>query len=453
MKKAISFIMAAALTAALIPAASVSAADTDAKDIVVFGDSVSAGITISGSVEHTYGDMLADYYSGTLANYSVSGADSDDLLNTVKSLSAEQKKAVEDAECVVISIGGNDIIGYMSKYMLNYFAKPNPGNNMKNFLKDGFTADDIPDDPTFDQLKEMVDFNSLKSFSKNMINAIELITQIRGAASQLRYTSGANEGYIKNHIIKNISDITAELKAINPDADIVVQNIYQPLQLEPAYINSNAELKSADSVIKQMRDVLEGIMATFDSELDKVSGIKKADILNEFTALDEGTKKSDSNPGHASYFVDIKAASLTEGDVHPNQKGHLAIASKIIDILGDTHTDLGLLSDVYENLPDKASYPATAFKTYENAAGSCTIGDVNFDGIIDGRDATTVLTDYAKTSAGQDSALRARQRLTAKVTNDDIIDGRDATFILTYYAKSSAGTEKGSFADYMKKNR
>ena len=121
--------------------------------------------------------------------------------------------------------------------------------------------------------------------------------------------------------------------------------------------------------------------------------------------------------------------------------------------MGDTHTDLGLLSDVYENLPDKASYPATAFKTYENAAGSCTIGDVNFDGIIDGRDATTVLTDYAKTSAGQDSALRARQRLTAKVTNDDIIDGRDATFILTYYAKSSAGTEKGSFADYMKKNR
>ena len=53
----------------------------------------------------------------------------------------------------------------MSKYLMNYFAKPNPGNNMKNFLKDGFTADDIPDDPTFEQLKEMVDIFMQKGFT------------------------------------------------------------------------------------------------------------------------------------------------------------------------------------------------------------------------------------------------------------------------------------------------
>ena len=72
-------------------------------------------------------------------------------------------------------------------------------------------------------------------------------------------------------------------------------------------------------------------------------------------------------------------------------------------------------------------------------ADGILLGDVNFDGIIDGRDATDVLTDYAKTSTGHETKYNEEQKTAADVNRDNIIDGRDATIILTYYAYISTG--------------
>ena len=451
MKKQLSFILAAALTATSFPAITASA-ENEKKDFVIFGDSIAVGETRKGNVKYNYGDILADYYGGTVSNFGVSGAKSDDLLNTVKSLSDEQKNAVKEAECVVISIGGNDIANYACEYMLNYLAKPNINNDNKNFLKDGYTADNLPDDPSVEELTNMIDADALVAFASDLGNALEVMVEIRSMASNLRNT---NNGYIKTHIMPNISEITNEIKAINPDAQIIVQNVYQPLQVEPSYVKSTYNNSNYSTVINQLRDVFEGIMKTFNEQLDKTitdTGVKKADILDNFTSMEDGVTKSNDNPGHANYFIDIQTGSLSTGDIHPNQKGHLAIATKIIETLGETHNDGGLLSDIYENLDDKANYPSAALKTYEAAAGTYTMGDVNFDGMIDGRDATAVLTEYAKTSAGQPVSFRYRQNIVSEVTNDKVIDGRDATFILTYYAKSSAGSETATFDEYMKKN-
>ena len=46
-----------------------------------------------------------------------------------------------------------------------------------------------------------------------------------------------------------------------------------------------------------------------------------------------------------------------------------------------------------------------------------------------------------------------RQKLVSEVTSDSIIDGRDASMILTYYVKASAGSEKGTFEEYIKNNK
>ena len=64
-------------------------------------------------------------------------------------------------------------------------------------------------------------------------------------------------------------------------------------------------------------------------------------------------------------------------------------------------------------------------------------GDVNGDDIIDGKDATLVLTEYARMSAGKDTAFSDTQTGSADYNSDGIIDGKDATAILTYYARSS----------------
>ena len=64
-------------------------------------------------------------------------------------------------------------------------------------------------------------------------------------------------------------------------------------------------------------------------------------------------------------------------------------------------------------------------------------GDVNGDSIVDARDATEVLSEYARTSSGKVSAFGIQQRRAADANNDDVIDGRDASAILSYYAQRS----------------
>ena len=63
-------------------------------------------------------------------------------------------------------------------------------------------------------------------------------------------------------------------------------------------------------------------------------------------------------------------------------------------------------------------------------------GDVNSDGIIDGRDASAVLAAYAKCSADKKYTSYLNSSL-SDYNNDNIIDGRDASDILTYYAQKS----------------
>lgn len=67
------------------------------------------------------------------------------------------------------------------------------------------------------------------------------------------------------------------------------------------------------------------------------------------------------------------------------------------------------------------------------------LGDINGDNIIDGRDATAVLTEYAIISTGKDFTFDEKQKEASDANKDGIIDGRDATLILTYYAYISTG--------------
>lgn len=77
------------------------------------------------------------------------------------------------------------------------------------------------------------------------------------------------------------------------------------------------------------------------------------------------------------------------------------------------------------------------------------LGDVNLDGILDGIDASAILTAYAKSSVeGGDTGLSDKQKSIADVNFDNIIDGIDATLVLTYYAKTSVGY-LGSFEDFL----
>ncbi|MBP7185511.1 MAG: hypothetical protein KBA55_01845 [Ruminococcus sp.] len=68
-------------------------------------------------------------------------------------------------------------------------------------------------------------------------------------------------------------------------------------------------------------------------------------------------------------------------------------------------------------------------------------GDVNRDTIIDARDASAVLTEYAQTSTGKAPTFTGARFQAADVNKDGILDGRDSTAILSYYTYTSTSTE------------
>ena len=437
MKKRIAAIATAALSLFSMTSVVATAADTakPSYDFVVFGDSIASGYGRIENTKYTYGDILADYYNGTVNNYAVAGDKSEDMLNLIKSLDADQKKAVSDAEYVLISIGGNDIIRFALNYLVNFCAE-------NKLLADGVTPESIPADMDIAEYLNVFDIEKIQEFALgDLSNSLAVLTALTESTSQVYINNSTYHGIIQNSIIPNINEAVAAIKAVNPKAEVIVQNIYQPLQLSPAFIKSALGSSTIyTQVVNSLRSQLEKIMGAFNNELTAAAndnGFKVADVLTEFTALGD-TAPSNTAPGNASYFVDVQQ-DRSKLDYHPNQKGHLAIAAEIIETIGETHKDLGLLSDVYDELSDKSSYPAASLKTFEAAAGSIMLGDVNVDDMIDARDASAVLTEYANTSAKQPAQLKSRQYKVGKVTNDDILDARDASLILSFYAQASAG--------------
>ncbi len=352
MKKILSTILSTVIGVTSLASVPCSAADTkaagDKAGMVILGDSIAAGYTRKGDVAHNYGEICGDYLGCDVSNYAKVGDTTDDMLELIDSFTAEQKKNVADAEYIVISIGGNDIMEYVAKRMLAFAA----GKTTQHFFNDGYTKDDIPERPTISQMQKMLNLNGeggiMEYVEKGGIRAqIELNGLLAGIGGDLSYNSEGNEGYVEKHIAANIKTAADKLKSVNPDAKIMVQTIYQPFQFEPSFISSKYGSKSTKaSLISIIRLQLEEVMNSYSENISAIDGIDVVDVKTEFTSYDGDL--STTNPGNTNYFVDVQTDSLSSADVHPNQKGHLAIASAILTKIGKLHYDTGLLSSVYD---------------------------------------------------------------------------------------------------------
>lgn len=450
MKKTISVLLSAAMGINMLSGltSSVCAEEQTNRNFVIFGDSIAAGYGLDED-EYNYGEICADYYGSEVENYAVSGDDTEDLLEVLSGLDAAQKKKVSEAGVIVISIGGNDMLGYASKYLINYAAK-------KGFLNEGYTIADIPENPSVSDLSKYVNIlgaEGLMNYAASNANAaLELGSELKILCANLRLSSDKYEGVILNKTIPNIKKAAAQLRELNPDARIIVQTVYQPFQLEKSFIDAEFGNKATlvNTIVGQLRMNLRQVMDTFKTELMNIEGIEIADVYYEFTSLADGVSQNANNPGNAHYFVNVQTVDRNEADIHPNQKGHLAIASEIITTLGDVHDDKGLLSDVYKKLSDKYDYPHIALDTYKTAAGNIMLGDVNFDEKIDARDAALVLGEYAGAATGADTSLSEIQADCADVDDDGKVMATDAARILEYYAYVSAGNNV-SLEDFLAK--
>ncbi len=442
MKKVLSVLISAVMGASIaaIPPTHAVGETSGIDGIAIFGDSIASGYGLDPDKEYNYGQIIGDYLDCKVENYAVSGDTTFDMLDDVKNLSDEQKKFISGSDVVVVSIGGNDLMKYSAKKVLAFAAD-------NGFLNEGYTKDNIPQDPGITDLLIYINMESIMDFASTGLTAqLKLGRLLMDIYSGLCVGSGNDEGYISEVMIPNITEAVGIIKSLNPDARIIIQSVYQPLQFSPEFMD---EKMAGDRAVAagMVRLRFEEILADYRTKLAAVKGVELADVLYEFTSLTP--EEAETEQGYAYYFTDIELSG-EDRDFHPNQRGHLAIAAEILDTIGILHNDNGLLTKVYRSLPEtgrEVTYPHIALDTYKKVAGNFMLGDVDFDNIITGSDATLVLREYTLLSSNVDTIFSSTQKEAADVDGNGIITGSDAQMILNYYTYLSSGG-KLSFEEY-----
>lgn len=448
MKKAISAIMAAAIAFSGLGALSSSAIETygtSGKNILVLGDSIASGYGLSKE-QYNYGEIIADYVNGNLENLAVAGFTTEDMLNVIDNLSAEQKMAAASADTIIISIGGNDIIQFASKSLLALCAE-------LGMLNSEYTAADIPERPTIADLKKMIDKQALFAYISNTKNLMTVGDKLSALACDISFTVN-DQNYqkyqtrlIEQQIIPAIEKARDEIKAINPNAKIIVQTIYNPLQFESTYFNQTYDANQK-RLLTYLITTFRQVLISYKKQISAIEGIEVADIYTDFAS-------ANGEDTYGWYFTNIQKP-IAEMDIHPNQKGHLAIAANILDVMGEgkEEGDGGLLRQIYTNLSDKDSYPEYALQKINNKKGSYLLGDVTDDGFINAEDASAVLADYVSTSTtvGNKHIFNETQIKAGDADASEGIESSDASYILAYYSRISTGGNE-SFKQFIMESK
>lgn len=433
---------AAIAVSAALPFSGTAAAAEDISSIVVLGDSIASGYGLAEG-KKTYGEIVGNYYGAKTDNYAKSGDATTDLIAALKSPTTELSASIKGADYVIVSVGGNDMLQYASNYLLKVCA--NVG-----VLKSGYTKADIPEKPTFADLDRLVDREALKTYaSANPVPMNSNIQKLRGNMVFKKADHPAYDCVIETRVIPNIKKINADIEALNPEAKVVYQTIYDPAQFDEEYYKATYTGNTL-KVMNLLRPVFASVTESFREQLMEadLGGALIADVYTDFTSLD------DSGAKYSWYFTNMQR-DRSEMDFHPTQAGHVAIAAKVIDTIGTKDKGGDLIVQTYDKLADKAGYPAVALATYNKVAATTApeesgmkLGDPNGDGNIDAKDSSFILTAYSKSSTGADTGLSAEQKKAANVNGDALIDAKDASAILGYYSYISTGGTK-SLPEYL----
>lgn len=436
-KAAISSMLAITTAAAALPVIGNAAYDNKygkGKHILVIGDEIAAGENLKDS-EYNYGELLASYCSGSVQNYAEPKMDVAKLNEKLTELSKQSDSDLKNADVVVLSIGGADMTNYASSQLLLLAEQ-------MGWLKNGYTAETVPGAIDLSNIYDIIDADALQKFiNGGLMNQAALYSAILEIRNDIAVTSNDknNAKYpkiIEKKIIPGIESAVKTIKAANPKAKIVVQNLYDPLQLESSFLSKLSASKS--KVFSTIAPDVEYTINCFNTQLKNIEGITVADVYSNFTSENAAGNK------FGYYFTDMQKSQQAS----PNQMGHLAIAVSIIDQLGNDYRFYdNLPSRVFCGLSDKASYPEIAYKNFMKNVGP-QFGDVNMDGTVNASDATAILIDYSATSTGENGTIPEDMRSVAEITNDGKIDSSDATQVLIYYTYLSTGGDK-QFIDYL----
>ncbi len=245
------------------------------KNITLLGDSITTGYGLSEE-ELSYGSYLGLYYDAEIDNFAVNGQTTEELIEMLEEY--EVKSSLEQSDLVCISIGGNDFLSIFEK------AYTEIGNGV--------------------------------DISEGSINvSSEFVSKFIMDYSSLFSTAAVNGG-------ENIKIIISKIKEINPDVQVVMQTVYNPLESENSEINA---------VMAPLKTFFSMYLSTMNNCIKEISPVT-ADINLKFS--------------EKPYLY----TNIENLDIHPDAIGHMLIAEEIIQTLSETGNS-NIFKDTIYNIP------------------------------------------------------------------------------------------------------
>ena len=324
----------------------VLAEDTTSIKYVAIGDTIAYGYGLADRDTESYPQIVRSKLNipeSNFKNLSVSRP-SDDLSGSGMSFEAfynkihepESVSAIKDADLITVSIGLMDLLDDVIR-RVSYITGVDCG------------------DPDFT--------NKVQQFFQNVGVPEEQLDLITGLYSY--WTTNDSHMYLGGNVgfyNDNLSMIISDIKSMNPDATIIVTELYNPFY--EVGLASYDLGNFYDEYIKAMNSV-------FYDLSQSESLYKIAKVYDDFNI---------TNPRPTNINIDFNDLSKINFDIHPNKYGHSIIAANILDVIKTT-------------MPQKKDIQNLSFST---------IDDVTYTGkaitpkvqIKDGETTLTENTDY-----------------------------------------------------------
>lgn len=252
-------------------------------NIVVIGDSIAKGVGSTDASAKSFAALIGKKVNGTVNNLGITGLDSGQLIEKLET--EKFQTALEDADVIFVSIGSNDLLKPFLSIVAKAAGVSGDGKDLYEKLQKQF-ARLSKEDP-------LAAGNALAVAVKNVNNN----SQLAQACKQFP---------------KQFEAIIKQLKSINPDALIYVNNIYNP------YYGVAYEYDGL--TLLNVHKLCESYIIKLNQAFDSSSG--------EYTLMDMYSVFRQTG------LTNVNAASLEDMskvnfDPHPNDAGYQLMADYI----------------------------------------------------------------------------------------------------------------------------
>lgn len=345
-KKLMAIILSVLFIVALFPVSAFATGES----VLFLGDSITTGYGL-GEGEKSYVDIMeSDGYD--IAVDAESGFTTQDILNNME----EYEFAIGATDFVVITIGGNDLMNTLYKFVVDKY-NADPDNGGKTLTVEELKA----------ALTGELDIMLLLSIAS-------YIPQFKDSPEELVAIA-----QFKN----NLGQIISSINSINPDAAVIVANQYNPYRKIDNAMVFDIVKTFEDGVLK-MNYAISGISGNFE-------------VLDVYSAF-----KDAAAPCTNAVFGGMGGENNL--DFHPNALGHSLIAAGVENIISDYNGEGTPDFELSETLYDFGSIydvPKSAEFTITNT-GDTTLRNIEvYTNSVD--PFFTISEDYDKTLAPGES--------------------------------------------------